>query len=186
MPKAQPQRFADVPPSHPFFAEIEDVAERGIMGEYGAGVFGVNDPLLRFQAAVAIEKTLGVFNPPEMNGNLFDDIYDTGDDAKLINDFAARGITVGCAPRLFCPYQATTREQMAAFIMRARGEFDPAPPYPGTFRFLDVPESNPFYAFIHRLQALGITNGCGGGNYCPASPVTRGQMAAFISRSFPQ
>jgi hypothetical protein len=30
--------------------------------------------------------------------------------------------------------------------------------------------------------ASGITAGCGGGNYCPDAPLTRGQMAVFLSK----
>jgi hypothetical protein len=28
-----------------------------------------------------------------------------------------------------------------------------------------------------------FTAGCGGGNYCPDAPLTRGQMAAFLSKA---
>jgi hypothetical protein len=31
---------------------------------------------------------------------------------------------------------------------------------------------------------LGITQGCGGPNYCPSLSVTRAQMAAFLVRAF--
>ncbi|MBZ5535408.1 MAG: FG-GAP-like repeat-containing protein [Acidobacteriia bacterium] len=48
--------------------------------------------------------------------------------------------------------------------------------------FNDVPTTHPFYSFINRLYASGITAGCGGGNYCPDSQVTREQMAIFIER----
>ena len=30
----------------------------------------------------------------------------------------------------------------------------------------------------------GVVSGCGGGKYCPADPVTREQMAVFISATF--
>lgn len=101
----------------------------------------------------------------------------------IIGKLSGRGITLGCSanPPLFCPDQPVSREQMAAFIIRARGEF--SPPTPATQRFLDVPASNPFYAFIDRLAELGITLGCGGGNYCPAASVTREQMAVFMIRA---
>ncbi|HEX4438485.1 MAG TPA: S-layer homology domain-containing protein, partial [Thermoanaerobaculia bacterium] len=33
------------------------------------------------------------------------------------------------------------------------------------------------------LNAAGITGGCGNGNYCPDGPVTRGQMAVFLSKA---
>jgi hypothetical protein len=38
-------------------------------------------------------------------------------------------------------------------------------------------------ADINRLALAGITNGCGGTRYCPASVVTREQMAAFLHRA---
>ena len=30
----------------------------------------------------------------------------------------------------------------------------------------------------------GVVSGCGGGNYCPSSAVTREQMSVFISLTF--
>jgi hypothetical protein len=33
------------------------------------------------------------------------------------------------------------------------------------------------------LAASGITGGCGGGNFCPDNPVTRRQMAIFLSKA---
>ncbi|MGH9381482.1 MAG: hypothetical protein ACRD2Z_12820 [Thermoanaerobaculia bacterium] len=30
----------------------------------------------------------------------------------------------------------------------------------------------------------GVVSGCGGGNYCASNPVTRAQMAVFVSRTF--
>jgi hypothetical protein len=54
---------------------------------------------------------------------------------------------------------------------------------PGSPDFTDVPTSHPFYQFIEALYASGITGGCGGGKYCPDSPVTRGQMAVFLAKA---
>ncbi len=56
-------------------------------------------------------------------------------------------------------------------------------PAPGTATFTDVPTSHPFFQYVEALAAAGITGGCGGGNYCPDSSVTRGQMAVFLSRA---
>jgi hypothetical protein len=49
-------------------------------------------------------------------------------------------------------------------------------------QFSDVPNSNPFHNDIAALVNSGVTAGCGGGNYCPKSDVTREQMAAFLNR----
>jgi len=48
--------------------------------------------------------------------------------------------------------------------------------------FDDVPLDHWAYSFVETLAATGITAGCGGGNYCPASSVTRAQMAVFLER----
>jgi len=54
-------------------------------------------------------------------------------------------------------------------------------PDPATATFADVPVGHPFHRFVEALYASGITGGCGGGNYCPDAPVTRGQMAVFLA-----
>ncbi|HWP41589.1 MAG TPA: choice-of-anchor Q domain-containing protein, partial [Blastocatellia bacterium] len=97
-----------------------------------------------------------------------------------IGKLSARGITSGCGGGNFCPAQPVTRDQMAAFIIKALGDLNP--PTPAAQRFADVPPSNLFYAFIEQMAVRQITNGCGGGNYCPGAPVLRDQMAAFIIR----
>jgi hypothetical protein len=54
---------------------------------------------------------------------------------------------------------------------------------PGVASFADVPTSHMFFQYVEALVASGITAGCGGGNYCPNDPVTRGQMAVFLSKA---
>jgi hypothetical protein len=56
-------------------------------------------------------------------------------------------------------------------------------PAPGSPSFGDVPTNHPFYQAIEALKAAGVTSGCGSGNYCPESAVTRGQMAAFLAKA---
>ena len=56
-------------------------------------------------------------------------------------------------------------------------------PAPATATFNDVPTSDFGFQYVEALVAAGITGGCGGGNYCPDNPVTRRQMAIFISKA---
>ncbi len=49
--------------------------------------------------------------------------------------------------------------------------------------FSDVQASEPFYPFIENLFHNAVTGGCGTDAYCPALPVTRGQMAVFLLKS---
>lgn len=56
-------------------------------------------------------------------------------------------------------------------------------PPPARATFDDVPTDHPFFPFVEALAASEITSGCGGGNYCPGAPLTRGQMAVFLARA---
>jgi len=56
-------------------------------------------------------------------------------------------------------------------------------PAPAVATFADVPTSHVFFQFVEALAASGITGGCGGGNFCPDAPVTRGQMAVFLAKA---
>jgi hypothetical protein len=57
-------------------------------------------------------------------------------------------------------------------------------PAPDAATFGDVPTSHPFFQFVEALSASGITGGCGDGtNFCPDSPLTRGQMAVFLAKA---
>ncbi len=56
-------------------------------------------------------------------------------------------------------------------------------PAPLVATFADVPTNHPFFQWVEALAASGITGGCGGGNFCPTNPVTRGQMAVFLSKA---
>jgi hypothetical protein len=53
-------------------------------------------------------------------------------------------------------------------------------------RFIDVPSTHTFYGDIEWLAEDGITKGCNppaNSLYCPDGAVTRGQMAAFLTRA---
>jgi hypothetical protein len=69
---------------------------------------------------------------------------------------------------------------MAVFLLRALEGSDFVPPDCVVPPFTDVPCTNPFARFIQELAVRGITSGCGAGNYCPGSPVTRQEMAVLI------
>jgi len=54
-------------------------------------------------------------------------------------------------------------------------------PAPATATFNDVPTGHWAFRFVEALAASGITAGCGGGNYCPDQPITRGEMAVYLA-----
>ncbi|HEX9943588.1 MAG TPA: S-layer homology domain-containing protein [Thermoanaerobaculia bacterium] len=101
---------------------------------------------------------------------------------RFVENMYARGISFGCgsSPLLFCPENNVSRAEMAVFLLRAKEGAAYVPPACTTPRFADVPCSSPFAPWINELVARGVTAGCGGGNYCPTTAVTRDQMAVFL------
>ncbi|HKD19159.1 MAG TPA: S-layer homology domain-containing protein, partial [Thermoanaerobaculia bacterium] len=49
--------------------------------------------------------------------------------------------------------------------------------------FADVPPANPIHDDVCAVGRAAITAGCGSGDYCPGSAVTRAQMAVFLLRA---
>ena len=180
--------FQDVPADSIFHEFIGKLSAAGItIGCTSDGMFFCPDLIVtRDQIAAFILRSLGEFNPPPPAQQRFVDVPPSNVFYSFIDQLAERGITVGCDPQgtMYCPGQAVTREQIAAFIIRALGEFNP--PTPSHQRFLDVPPSNVFYGFIDQMALRGITVGCdpAGTLYCPNAILTRAQMAALLVRAF--
>lgn len=122
--------------------------------------------------------------PPACTNAPFLDVPIGSAFCKYIKRMKDLNITAGCSLTNYCPSQIVTREQMAAFIIRAL-EGNPAAGYCGSSSpFADVPTTSVFCGHIKRLQERRITLGCGNGIYCPTALVTRDQMAAFLARAF--
>ena len=116
--------------------------------------------------------------PP--GGSFYDDQESVHEAA--IEGLAASGVTTGCHDEepIFCPDDAVTRGQMAAFLDRALDLPEAEEEY-----FQDVEDSQ-FEPSINSLRAAEITRGCNPPEYdffCPTEPVTRGEMATFLVRA---
>ena len=80
----------------------------------------------------------------------------------------------------YAVFNSTPGTNVAWSQYRVRYRLQVSPP-PAIATFGDVPVGTPLHRFVEALAASGITGGCGGGNYCPDSAVTRGQMAVFLA-----
>jgi SpoIID/LytB domain protein len=164
-------------------ADIAIIAELGITrgcNPPANDLFCPKDPVTRGQMAAFLVRML---NLPQASQDHFTD--DQGNLFQTeINALAEAGITKGCNPPAndrFCPDNHVTREQMAAFLVRALGLTDDG----GKNWFVDD-NGNIFEGDINRLAASGITKGCNppvNDRFCPKDPVTREQMASFLARS---
>ena len=101
----------------------------------------------------------------------------------FVDTVARNGVTAGCGGGSYCPAAPNTRAQMAVFLLKSKFGADHVPPPASGTVFADVPQGAFAADWIEELSALGITGGCGGGNYCPLAPVTRAQMAVFLLKA---
>ncbi len=178
-------QFRDVAGDHWAFDFIQRLALQGVTRGCGDRDFCPDDPVSRAQMAVFLERGINGsdYVPPAATGNVFNDVSAGDFAAAFIEQLAADGITAGCGNGNYCPNAEVTRGQRAVFLLRARYGSGYSPPAPSGI-FGDVPTSYWAAAWIEQLAAEGITAGCGSGNYCPGSPVTRAQMAVFLVRTF--
>ncbi len=142
-------------------------------------LFCPGDPVSRGEMAAFLSRALDL---PEAPSAGYDDVG-PGAFASDIDRLAAAGITRGCNPpdnTLFCPTQAVTRGQMAAFLTRAFSL-----PKADSDRFIDD-DGSVFEPAIESLAQAGITLGCNppeNSRFCPTTPVSRAEMATFLARS---
>jgi serine protease AprX len=178
--------FLDVPPAHPFHAHVNTLARNQVTGGCGGGNYCVDASVTREQMAVflLLSKEGSTYSPPACTTPTFADVPCGSPFAKWVNELARRGVTSGCGGGNYCPGAAVTREQMSVFLLLTKEGAGYNPPACVTPLFTDVPCSSPFAKWINELSRRGTTGGCGGGNFCPASPNTRGQMAVFLVTTF--
>lgn len=164
-----------------FEGAIEAIALAGITrGCSDRMEFCPDQRITRGEVAAFLVRALGIGASPSD--------WFTDDDGHLfeaeINAIAELGYTKGCNPPIndrFCPDRNLTRGEMAALLVRA---FE-LPPATVVDRFTDDDVSE-FQAEIDALAQSGITKGCNppsNDRYCPKAYVTRGEMAAFITRA---
>ncbi len=115
-------------------------------------------------------------------GNSFTDVPTTHPFYLYVETLFHMQVTSGCGPGLYCPATPVTRAQMAVFLLKTQHGPGYTPP-PCTGEFGDVPCPSQYADWIEQLHNEGITGGCGNGNYCPDSPVTRAQMAVFLLKT---
>ena len=143
--------------------------------------FCPRDDVTRGEMAAFLVRALGYAD--DGGGDLYVD-----DDGSVfeaaIDKLGAAGVTQGCNPPVndrFCPDRKVTREEVAAFLVRALGYADDG----GGDLYVDD-DGSVFESAIDKLGVAGVTQGCNppvNDRFCPQDNVTRGQMAAFLKRA---
>ena len=100
-----------------------------------------------------------------------------------VESVARAGVSAGCGGGAYCVNDGATRAQAAVLQLKAEHGGDYVPP-PCTGIFVDVPCPEGFAVdWIEQLVAEGISDGCGGGRFCPDVAVTRAQAAVLTLKT---
>ena len=168
--------FSDVSEGHAFRGDINCLAYYGVTVGYSDGTFRPNDDVARYQMVLFMERAAAA----------------AGADAEaVVGDFAETGS------------DPVTRGDMALLIARllvasttAESAVNVTNNDDGTFAVSGVSADDWDYFADSRgsqnrvhdsaasaLYELGVAKGTGNGNFSPGSTVSRGAMAAFITRA---
>ncbi len=114
----------------------------------------------------------GLFEP------FFWDVPTTSPHYPELQSLRAAGKTSGCdaAPPRFCPGASLTRADAAVLLART---FELPSSPPGTFT--DVPADHPAAAAIASSTASGALAACAPSTFCPATPITRAELARGLA-----
>jgi hypothetical protein len=178
--------FTDVSPASPFYRFTETLLHHDVTAGCGADTYCPASTTTREQMAVfvLVAREGGQYLPAACGATpMFADVPQSSPFCRWVEELARRGVVTGCGGGNYCPTDAVTREQMAVFVLLT---LDPAlsPPACTTPIYGDVPATSPFCRWVEELTRRGVVTGCGGGNYCPASGVTREQMSVFLAVTF--
>ena len=136
--------FPDVPKTHPNFAAIEGMAEKGIISGYTSGYFGPGDLVIRQQFAKMIDLTMGLTVT-------LNDEYTFADSASILRKegelyayhyvakAALTGLVEGYPDGTFRPLNNITRQQLITIVVRAGSNVLLPPPadYKGVLSYGD-------------------------------------------------
>ncbi|KPN95197.1 S-layer homology domain-containing protein [Lysinibacillus sp. ZYM-1] len=169
--------FKDVQRTHPFYDEIKNLNDRGIINGFQNGTFKPEQNLTRGQAAKIIAGVLGLDTSNVSNPN-FKDIPTTHLYFGAIAALKQEGIIDGYEDGTFRQDDFIQRNHVAKILENA---FNLKASNANSLPFTDVRAH--YKEAIAALYENNVTTGKTATLFDGSSNVTRGQMAAFITRS---
>jgi hypothetical protein len=177
------QQFTDVPPNSYQFDAVNLLKAKAVTLGCNVNIFCPAQSVTRDQMAAFIIRAMYGQNPIIIKPiQYFTDVPPTDPSYTYIEKLYELGVTLGCGVNLYCPNNSVTRDQMAAFVIRARYGTSTNFTYNTVPFFADVPTTDTAFKYVQRMKEDNITSGCSINDYCPANPVVRGDMAIFIMR----
>jgi subtilisin len=172
------QLYSDVPLSKWYSAYVYDLNARKIAGGYPDGKFHPEKAIPRGEAIAMIGRALKLDGTPRVTSfaDVPKDYFASGYIASMTQSNLATGFPDGS----FKPTKTITRGEVITLLNRA---FTIKTQNTTTKRFSDVTPKLYSYNAIQRYASASIANGYEDGTFKPNSPVTRAEMAVFLSKT---
>ena len=171
--------FKDVKQGEYYTDAVYELVNKGVINGYTDGTFKPNRNITRGEAAKMLAMALKL-NLSNVQNNSFKDIKPTHMYYKHISALANAGIINGMPDGNFKPNEIVQRSAMAKMVSLGY-KFSLATQL--THPFKDVSKDHFANYYIQTLLNLDITKGTSAVAFSPNAPVTRGQLATFISRA---
>jgi len=128
--------FSDVGPGTSMCKAVHYIASRQVTLGCGGTSFCPWDEVKRWQMALFLARAMtgrldypvsgtvpgmGVFNCVDGGQSVFSDLNPAHSSCSAVHFLATEGVTGGCRPGKYCPWNGVTRAQMATFLTRAFG-----------------------------------------------------------------
>lgn len=179
--QVQPAGFVDTAEST-FRFEIDCLAAYGFTRGVTSDRYGPAGNVTRAQMAIFVSRLARYGAVPlDTRDAGFTDLGAATREARdAVNALANLGVVKGVGPGRYDPASTITRGQMASFLARLQPAV--GQPFPAGINAFDDDAGNVHEASIDAIAADGIVQGVSPRTYAPLAPVTRQQMAGFLTR----
>ncbi|MCF8012508.1 MAG: S-layer homology domain-containing protein [Clostridiales bacterium] len=176
------ERFTDID-EHWAEIDIQHLAERGMVNGYPDRTFRPDNAVTRVEFTVMLTRLMGESGS---GGELpYKDKEEIPRWARGSVALAySRDLAAGYSDNTFRPRQPISREEAAAFLVRAYDMLNGKPVLePQAEKFKDMDEVSDWAKVnVNRARALGLLGGRGDGSFDPEENITRAETAAVINR----
>jgi hypothetical protein len=188
---ASDQVFADVPPSHWAYEEIQLLYQQGFIAGCSTQplLYCPERILNRAESAVFVMRGVhsAQFTPPNPTSQIFTDLPLSHWAVEWVSQLWQDGYTAGCNadPLQYCADRTHTRAEGSVFFLRMRNGKDFAPP-PAQGLFADVPLQAWYAPWIEEAYRQGILDPCQRDPQllaCPEEPLDRASAAVMMVRA---
>lgn len=177
--------FADMQ-KHWAQADVLAAANRGWMLGIASDRFAPDAALTRAEAATIIVRVLGLKGEASsVLSASFSDVPATHWSWQDIRLAKMSGLIQGISSDRFAPDQIMTREQMSVLLSRALQLTSQVGGGAAAKGFTDVPAGSWSAGAIAAMSSNGLVDGFADGTFRPRASLTRGEMAALLSRAQP-